>query len=106
MVVLVVGKKKKKLTAKAGDVGDKGSSSSILAWRIPWTEEAGWLQSIVSQKTGHDQNDSASVHADRYTEITVLSVISERQGERELRINLSPKESRRQCYMEDSAMMH
>ena len=36
MVVLVVGKKKnKKLTAKAGDVGDKGSSSSILAWRIP-----------------------------------------------------------------------
>ena len=22
--------------------------SSILAWRIPWTEEPGWLQSIAS----------------------------------------------------------
>ena len=24
--------------------------SSILAWRIPWTEEPGWLQYIVSQR--------------------------------------------------------
>ena len=23
--------------------------SSILAWRIPWTEEPGWLQSMGSQ---------------------------------------------------------
>ena len=28
--------------------------SSILAWRIPWTEEPGGLQSIGSQKVGHD----------------------------------------------------
>ena len=28
--------------------------SSILAWRIPWTEEPGWLQSIGSQRGGHD----------------------------------------------------
>ena len=28
--------------------------SSILAWRIPWTEEAGRLQSIGSQSIGHD----------------------------------------------------
>ena len=28
--------------------------SSILAWRIPWTEEPGRLQSIGSQKVGHD----------------------------------------------------
>ena len=28
--------------------------SSILAWRIPWTEEPGRLQSIRSQKAGHD----------------------------------------------------
>ena len=27
--------------------------SSILAWRIPWTEEPGGLQSMGSQKTGH-----------------------------------------------------
>ena len=28
--------------------------SSILAWRIPWTEEPGGLQSIGSQIAGHD----------------------------------------------------
>ena len=28
--------------------------SSILAWTIPWTEEPGGLQSIGSQRIGHD----------------------------------------------------
>ena len=28
--------------------------SSILAWRIPWTEEPGGLQSIESQRIRHD----------------------------------------------------
>ena len=28
--------------------------SRILAWRIPWTEEHGWLQSMGSQRVGHD----------------------------------------------------
>ena len=28
--------------------------SSILAWRILWTEEAGGLQSMRSQRVGHD----------------------------------------------------
>ena len=28
--------------------------SSILAWRIPWTEEPGGLQSMDSQRVGHD----------------------------------------------------
>ena len=28
--------------------------SSILAWRIPWTEEPGGLLSIVSHRVGHD----------------------------------------------------
>ena len=27
---------------------------SILAWRIPWTEEPGGLQSMGSQRAGHD----------------------------------------------------
>ena len=52
----------------AGDSGDMGSildqkdtlmegmatHSSILAWRIPWTEEPGGLQSIWIQRTGRD----------------------------------------------------
>ena len=28
--------------------------SSILAWNIPWTEELGGLQSIESQRVGHN----------------------------------------------------
>ena len=28
--------------------------SSILAWRIPWTEEPGRLPSMGSQRVGHD----------------------------------------------------
>ena len=28
--------------------------SSILVWRIPWTQEPGGLQSTGSQKVGHD----------------------------------------------------
>ena len=28
--------------------------SSILAWEVPWTEEPGGLQSIRSQRVGHD----------------------------------------------------
>ena len=28
--------------------------SSILAWRIPWTEEPGRLQSMALQRVGHD----------------------------------------------------
>ena len=28
--------------------------SSILAWRIPWTEETGGLQSMGLQRVGHD----------------------------------------------------
>ena len=28
--------------------------SSTLAWRIPWTEEPGGLQSVGSQRVGHD----------------------------------------------------
>ena len=52
--------------ANAGDAGDAGSIlgsgespeeematlSSMLAWRIPWTEEAGGLQSRGSQRGG------------------------------------------------------
>ena len=33
--------------------------SNILAWEIPWIEEAGKLQSMVSQRVGHDLRDLA-----------------------------------------------
>ena len=33
---------------------EMATHSSILAWRIPWTEELGGLQSMGSQRVGHD----------------------------------------------------
>ena len=33
---------------------EMATHSSILAWRILWTEEPGGLQSIGSQRVGHD----------------------------------------------------
>ena len=53
----------KNLPANAGDMSsilgsgrspDKETHSSILAWEIPWTEEPGGLQSMGSQRVGHD----------------------------------------------------
>ena len=58
----------KNLLDNAGDVKEVGfipglenplekgmaTYSSILAWRSPWTEESGGLQSIGLQRIGHD----------------------------------------------------
>ena len=33
---------------------DMAPHSSILAWKIPWTEEPGGLQSTGLQRVGHD----------------------------------------------------
>ena len=39
-----------------GDLLEKemATYSSILAWKIPWTEEPGRLQSMGSQRVAHD----------------------------------------------------
>ena len=44
MVVLATTKKKKAMAPH----------SSTLAWKIPWTEEPGRLQSMGSLRVGHD----------------------------------------------------
>ena len=33
---------------------EMATHSSILAWRIPWTEESGGLPSVGSQRIGHN----------------------------------------------------
>ena len=40
----------------SGDPLEKemATHSNILAWRIPWTEKPGGLQSMASQRAGHD----------------------------------------------------
>ena len=34
---------------------EMATHSRVLAWRIPWTEEPGGLQSLGSQRAGHDE---------------------------------------------------
>ena len=41
---------------------DMVTHSSILAWRIPWTEEPGELQSMGSQRIRHNWSDLAYMH--------------------------------------------
>ena len=55
------------------DPMEKGMAthSSILAWRIPWTEEPGGLQSMGSQRVRHDwvtntQKHLTKIGADKY----------------------------------------
>ena len=33
---------------------EMATHSSIIAWEIPWAEESGGLQSMGSQRVGHD----------------------------------------------------
>ena len=40
---------------------EMANHSSILAWEIPWTEESGGLQSMGSQRVGHDLSNLAHV---------------------------------------------
>ena len=59
----------KNMPANAGDAGDlslipgsgedplekeTATHSSVLAWRIPWIEDFGRIQSVGSQRIGHD----------------------------------------------------
>ena len=46
---------------RAGLWKEEGSklNSNTLAWKIPWTEEPGGLQSIGLQRVGHDRSDLA-----------------------------------------------
>ena len=48
--------------------------SSILAWRIPWTEEPSGLQSTGPQRVGHDL---AIEHANHLTSALVSSYVKQ-----------------------------
>ena len=63
----------KETACSAGDTGsipgwedppEEGTAtlSYVFAWRIPWTEEPGGLQSIRVQRAGHDQSHRACMH--------------------------------------------
>ena len=40
---------------------EMATRSSILAWKFPWTEEPGGLQSMGSQRVAHDCTTSLSL---------------------------------------------
>ena len=40
---------------------EMATHSSILPWKIPWTEELGWLLSMGSQRVRHDLATSLSI---------------------------------------------
>ena len=48
--------------------------SSILAWRIPWTEEPGGLQSMGSQRVRHDWSDLTCTYAIYWEILKLLSM--------------------------------
>ena len=41
---------------------EMATHSSYLAWEIPWTEEPGGLQSVVSKRIGHNCRNLACMH--------------------------------------------
>ena len=64
------------------------SHSSTLAWKIPWMEEPGGLQSMGSLRVGHDCVTSFSRHFNAINEITnTLETTNSRITEAEDRIS-------------------
>ena len=51
---------------------EMATHSSILAWRIPWTEEPGGIQSMESQRVRHDRSDLARTHTNLSSPISDL----------------------------------
>ena len=58
------------------DALEKGMAthSIILAWRIPWTEEPGELQSMGSQRVRHDRVTNTHTHT---TTVSTISMFLE-----------------------------
>ena len=59
--------------------------SNTLAWKIPWTDELGGLQSMGLLRVGHDQATSLSLftfmHCGRKWQLTLVFLPGESQGQ-------------------------
>ena len=67
--VVLMGKKHRRQERHGFDLGwedplkeEMAMHSGILAWRIPWTEESGGLQSVGSERVRHNWSDLAHMH--------------------------------------------
>ena len=50
--------------------------SNIFAWRMPWTEEPGGLQSMESQSVGHNRSNLGCTYNPRISEVENLLLTS------------------------------
>ena len=51
---------------------EMATHSGVLAWKIPWTEEPGQLQSMGSQRVGHNLATKQQQHENNTTMIKYL----------------------------------
>ena len=77
---------------------DMATYSSILAWRIPWTEEPGGLQSMGSQKSWQDlatkQTKSKNNEPDRLPGSTART-LPDHQGKGSVSLSHCPRKCSR-----------
>ena len=62
--------------------------SSILAWRIPWTEEPGRLQSTGLQRVRHDWSDLAHTQVDYFILLQITKLLQV-QGEEDVVLDVT-----------------
>ena len=61
---------------------EMATHSSMLAWKIPWTEELGRLQSVGSQRVGHNLVTEDAIlkrdqqHYDRENSKMILKILT------------------------------
>ena len=99
----------KESACNAGVAGDTGSIPgsgrspggghethfSVLAWRIPWTEEPGRVESIGSQRVRHDWSDLAHTRTHAYNRVLILPVLcgdlngKKIQGRKDICVNIA-----------------
>ena len=78
---------------------------SVLAWRIPWTEEPGGLQSMGLQRVRHDWGTEHIYMQDAYTQrwikycscLKEMEIVHEERGMEEISKNL-PVIQHKKCY--------
>ena len=82
---------------------EMATHSSILAWKVPWTEEPGGLQSKGLQKIRHDwaRRDADKMFGIKlYTNVLLRTMRSKNFGRNRLRV------SRRQNFIEEANSMN
>ena len=76
--------------------------SSVLAWEIPWTEEPGKLQSMCSQRVGHDLATKQQQQSGLKQQKFIVPVLEALRTKSKYQQNLAPIEGAREESFIDS----